>query len=215
MIKKIETNKGLYSYEVKEFILGTKRIDKEISKENLLAFRKCFNEACIPFGLIYGTLLGAVREKDFIEHDEDTDIFVLDIHRKKVLDILFELKEVGLVVGRYEADDDLLSFVKDGEYIDIYFFKDAPFGKMRGSGSVIESKYLKNLVEIEFLGASFCIPQNSEVLLEKIYGHDWMIPKQNVKGVNFGFYLKTKFFIRDNFKTLFKIISWSKKKLNV
>ncbi len=215
MLDSIDTINGVYTYEVIEFVLGTKKINREISKKNLLDFRKCFNDADISFGLIYGTLLGAIRENNFIEHDEDTDVFVLDEDREKVLSILFKLKKLGLIVGRYEAKEDLISFIRDGEYIDIYFFKKGSFGNRVGNGSVIESKYLENLIEMDFLGNKFLVPQDSKKLLKKIYGKDWMTPRENVKGSNYGPYLKIKFFIRDNFKTLFKIISWTKKKLNV
>lgn len=109
MIDKINTINGVYTYEVIDFVVGTKKINIEKSKKNLLDFRKCFNDANISFGLIYGTLLGAIRENNFIKHDEDTDVFVLAEDREKVLSILFKLKELGLVVGRYE--EDLLSLI--------------------------------------------------------------------------------------------------------
>ena len=209
----ISTSNGLYTYEVKTFVLGTKRINREISKDNLLDFRACLKDANITFGLIYGTLLGAVRENNFIVHDEDTDVFVLDEDREKVLDSLFDLKEYGLVVGRYEKDQDLISFVRDDEYIDIYFFKKNIFGKRVCNGSLIAAKYLENLTEIEFLGENFCVPENSEELLEKLYGKDWRVPRENVKGSNFGIYLTIRNFINKNFNILFKVISWTKKKL--
>jgi len=214
MILQINTpNCGIYSYEKVEFVLGEKTINREIAKENLLKFRKCLNDANITFGLIYGTLLGAIREKNFIEHDEDTDVFVLNEDRDKILDILFELKKVGLVVGRYE--EDMISFINDGEYIDIYFFKDTFFGKKTSNGLVIESKYLTELKNIDFLGKQFLVPKQSEELLAKIYGEDWMIPMKDNKGYNFGLYRLVKNYIKNNFYPLFKIISRIKKLFNI
>jgi len=211
MINYINTNQGEYSYEVQEFILGTKKLDREIAKKNLLDFKKCFDNANISFGLIYGTLLGAIRENNFIEHDEDIDIFVLDEDREKVLNILFELKKLGLVVGRYSAEDDLISFIRDGEYIDIYFFKKSMMGYRIGNGSIIKEKYLENLVKIDFLGEKFLVPKDSKKLLKEIYGNDWETPKKDIKGRNFGPYLKIKFFLKNNFPNIFRIISWIKK----
>ena len=209
----ITTTKGIYTYEVKTFTLGSKRINREISKDNLLDFSACLNKANITFGLIYGTLLGAIRENNFIAHDEDTDVFVLDEDRGKVLDALFELKKRGLVVGRYE--EDLISFVRDDEYIDIYFFKKNIFGNRTANGAYIEAKYLEDLKKIEFLGEPFSVPERSEELLEKLYGEDWRVPRENVKGSNFGFYLTVRKFIKNNTPIVFDIISWTKKKMGI
>jgi len=212
-MKSIETSNGIYEYEEKEFILGTKKIDIEISKKNLLLFRKCLNNANIPFGLLYGTLLGAVRENNFIEHDEDTDVFVLYEYKDQIIDILFELKKYGLIVARNDIDVDLLSFIKDGEYIDIYFFRKNFFGQRISNGLVIDSKYLERLIDIHFLGVNFQIPNNPKELLEKIYGHDWMIPRIDVKGSNYGLYRSFKEYIKKYFKILIPIVTFYKKKI--
>lgn len=200
----INTSNGEYEFEVQEFVLGQKLIDRSISKDNLLSLHKCFEEFDIEFGLIYGTLLGAVREGNFIEHDEDTDLFALEEEREKILDSLFRLREYGLEVGRYEAE--ILSIMKDDEYIDIYFFKKNIFGKRVANGSLIDSKYLEELEDLDFLGKTFKVPKNPKELLEIIYGKNWRIPKKDVKGSNFGAYLTIRFFVRDNFPNLFTLI---------
>jgi phosphorylcholine metabolism protein LicD len=172
------------------------------------------DEANITFGLIYGTLLGAVREKNFIAHDEDTDVFCFEVDRQSVLDILFKLKEVGLVVGRYQEEEDLISFVKNDEYIDIYFFRKNLLGNYVSNGSYFEAKYLENLIEIEFLGEQFSVPWQPEVLLEKLYGKDWRVPREDVKGANFGVYLTVRKFISEKSPVVFGIISRLKKLLH-
>jgi len=200
----INTSNGAYEFEVQEFVLGQKLIDRSISKDNLLSLHKCFEEFGVEFGLIYGTLLGAVREGNFIEHDEDTDLFALDEEREKILNSLFRLREYGLEVGRYEAE--ILSIMKDGEYIDIYFFKKNVFGKRVANGSLIDAKYLEELEDLSFLGETFKVPKNPKELLETIYGKDWRIPIKDVKGQNFGAYLTIRYFIRDSFPDLFTFI---------
>ncbi len=217
MKKNIKTSNGIYTYEVKTFTLGSKRINREIAKDNLLDFRACLNDVNITFGLIYGTLLGAIRENNFIAHDEDIDVFVFDEDRNKVLDSLFELKKRGLVVGRYEKDQnpDLISFVRDDEYIDIYFFKKNIFGNRTANGAFIEAKYLENLKKIEFLGENFSVPERSEELLEKLYGKDWRVPREGVKGSNFGVYLTVRNYLENNLPIAFHIISWAKKKMPI
>jgi len=50
---------------------------RDPARENLIATHELLSQTEVRWGIIFGTLLGAVRESDLIEHDEDTDIFVL------------------------------------------------------------------------------------------------------------------------------------------
>ena len=111
---KINTDKGIYEYELKNLETGNHIIDRDISKDNLLELKKVFDKNKIKFILSYGTLLGAIRENNFIEHDEDIDIAILDEDRLNLISILFELRNVGLEVIRYEKD--LISVMKNEEY---------------------------------------------------------------------------------------------------
>ena len=53
---------------------GIKELDKDISMRNLVTLKEVSDEYGFRFYLAYGTLLGAVREHDFIAHDEDIDL---------------------------------------------------------------------------------------------------------------------------------------------
>ena len=70
----IPTSKGNYSYRFVPIYQGIKPIDKKKAKENLSLLKRICNEHNLDFILFYGTLLGAIREHDFISHDEDIDI---------------------------------------------------------------------------------------------------------------------------------------------
>lgn len=212
-MRSIETNKGTYEFKELVFELGVKKIDMEISKQNLLTVKKCFDQYNLTFGLLYGTLLGAIRENNFIEHDEDTDTFILEEDRELLLSTLFELRDLGFEVGRYV--DDLLSIVKDGEYIDIYIYKRLNKNTRTNGGYVIDANYLENLVDYKLFGVNFKIPNNAEKLLVILYGNDWRIPDENGKPRNYGNYMKLRNYIKDNFSFLFVIISFMKKKLHV
>ena len=111
MYKYIKTSRGEIKYTPTNFEVGTKRIDIEKSKENLLIFKTVMDKNNLKFGLIYGTLLGAIRENNFILHDEDTDIYILDENRQYFLDTLHDLINNGFSVGRY--DDNLISIIRD------------------------------------------------------------------------------------------------------
>ena len=175
---KIKTKNGIISFEEVHFEQNSgKKIDLEISKENLLDFQKVLDKHEVKFGLIYGTLLGAIRENNFIKHDEDIDVYILEEDRNIFLDSLHDLESIGFVVGRYI--DGLLSILRNGEYIDIYIFKKRYIASRICNGTVIKEKYLTDTMQYDFLGSSFRISRDYEKLLVSLYGEDWKIPKQN------------------------------------
>ena len=99
---KIKTPVGNYYYKYVPIFLGIKPIDKVIAKENLLLLKKILNNNDVSFILAFGTLLGAVREHDFISHDEDIDLIMFKKDMPKFLSLLFILRENGFDVVRYE-----------------------------------------------------------------------------------------------------------------
>jgi phosphorylcholine metabolism protein LicD len=154
------------------------KIDKKIAKENLLLFRDIFYKNGINFFLLYGTVLGAIREKDFIEHDTDTDIGIFEKDREKLLKIIPILLENGFELIRTKAPDDLVTFMKNDEYIDIGIFR-LEKDNYRYQNNFISKKYLEELDVISFLEYDFFIPINIKKLLKEWYGSDWMIPYKN------------------------------------
>ena len=201
----------MYTYTDIHFTRGEKKIDPIIAEVNLLDFKKCMDQHTLTFGLIYGTLLGAIREKGFIAHDEDTDLFVLLEDRKNILAILFDLRKSGFEVGRYNGE--LLTIVRDGEYIDLYFFRKQGFFNRECDGYVVPNHMLTNPEPYQFLGTSFNVPKNPEKLLNKLYGENWRVPDKNGSTINYGFSLKSRIYIRDNLRPLFDLLSWTKHKI--
>ncbi len=173
----IETKNGLYTYENIDLYYGRKLIDLEISKKNLLDFKYLLDFENVKFGIIYGTLLGAIREKNFIEYDEDIDVFILDENRELFISLLFKLRKIGFEVARYNHD--LLSIIRDDDYIDIYFFRKNIFGQRICNGDSINSVHLDTFGKILFLDKEFNTPNNPISFLEKAYGKDWNVPKKN------------------------------------
>lgn len=173
----ISTSKGKYYYRFIPIYPGIKPINKEIAKENLSLLKKICNAHHLDFILFYGTLLGAIREHDFISHDEDIDIVmpISDLERFK--DLLFVLRENGFEVARFERRG-FMSIIRNGEYIDIYFF--TPYAEDKRLSTCIcelcEVKYINETTQITFHGELYTIPKNSEELLSFLYGQDWQIP---------------------------------------
>ena len=139
--------------------------------------KRICNKYNLDFILFFGTLLGAVREHDFISHDEDIDIVmpISDLERFK--DILFILRENGFEVARFERRG-FMSIIRNGEYIDIYFF--TPYAEDRRLSTCIcelcEVKYINNTMQMEFQGELYTVPKESEALLDFLYGNNWRTP---------------------------------------
>jgi len=205
MKKEIITDNGIYSYEEVELFLGRKIIDQELSKINVLDFKKVMDEHEIRYGLMFGTLLGAIREGGFIAWDEDVDIFVLEEDRNKVLNALYDFEKVGFKVARYRKKMDLLSIIRDGEYIDMYFFRKTFNRKRREGNFEIDAKYLEQSEKLEFFGEQFPVPINPKQVLNILYGEDWHIPKKDVKPKLNTLNKRTKNFIIKRIPILYKI----------
>ena len=172
---KLKTNRGNIKYKTYPLYLGIKPIDKVKSKENLFQFQQFCQEHDISFGLIAGTLLGAIRERDFIAHDEDIDLFFLEEDKERFFDILHELIDFGFTIARYDRRG-LLSIIRNGEYIDLYFFSKYKDKIRICSGWCIPEKYLVNTAYLDFLGGQFPAPKDYLGFLEFEYGKDWGTP---------------------------------------
>jgi hypothetical protein len=174
-MEKIKTNNGNYYFTSQALYIGRKKINREVAKQNLLDFKRFSDKYQFSFGLIYGTLLGVIRENNFIEHDEDTDIFILEEQRNELLDLLFELRKIGFEVIRYDRRG-LFSIMRNNEYIDIYIFRKFKKGIRICGGECIIERFLLETTSVEFLSETFNIPKDYLDFLFFQYGPDWRIP---------------------------------------
>jgi len=177
----IKIANGVVNYKTHPLFLGVKRIDKKLAAENLLLLKKFLELRNVSFGLIAGTLLGAVREKDFISHDEDIDLFILDEQKYIFLNLLPDLKKEGFDVARYDRRG-LLSIIRNGEYIDIYFFTPLCDKIRHCCGWCVPEDFLLKTTTIKFKDNDFIVPFDYEGFLVYEYGHNWRTP---IKWVDF------------------------------
>ena len=159
-----------------------------MNKDNALLILKDLRE-CLKntkWFLFSGTLLGAVREKDFIEKDYDIDLGVLAetiIPQEKEILISFrkngfELQDLTFTI--YGAEIDLK---RDGIDINIEYYYLKGDKRYRFLGHWVNARcrlfmdksFLENLEEGEIMGEKFPIPSNSEEFLKICYG-DWQTP---------------------------------------
>lgn len=157
----------------------------EDARDTLFAMQDLLKVKGIHIYLTYGTLLGAVREKNFIKGDLDVDCYITD--RRAVFDCLQYLEDNGMKLIR--AESVVFSFRyehREGCYIDLYIRR-IPFNIWgiycyKHSNSMCPRKYLQD-GEIEFLGRTFKCPKNPEQTLAHWYGESWRTPiaKGNMK----------------------------------
>jgi hypothetical protein len=171
-----------FYYDEVELFHGRKKIDLNIAKENLFLFQSIMDRNNLTWGIFFGTLLGAVRERNFIEHDEDIDIYLLYEERDAFLRLLILFKSYGFDLVRY--DGEILSLMRKNEYIDLYFFKrKLKLGFIKVRVFCNEYEYiainLENPVRQSFLGLNISMPDNPESVVREIYGKNWKIPLIN------------------------------------
>jgi lipopolysaccharide cholinephosphotransferase len=203
-MNKIKTNRGDFCYTPIPLYYGRKIIDRDTCRDNLLDFKMLLDLKQIDFGIIFGTLLGAVREKNFIEYDEDVDVYILGERKQDFLNILFDLHDIGFDVARY--DGDMISVIRKDDYIDIYFFRKNILSKRVCNSFSLSNKYFTAYDSLNFLNKSFKCPNNHIDFLEKSYGKDWRTPKRNTPADVDGYFQKFKKLINKKMPFLYKLL---------
>ncbi len=157
----------------------------EVSQRNLSDIKRILDNAGIKFWLMFGTFLGAYRDKAIIPYDLDTDlaIYAEDLIRLGSCDYTFAREGFYLAVA-----PEVATLHRGGEHTDIYLFR--PDGSKRVWRSI---KYDENALEasneIEFLGQKWRILSEPERWLRYTYGDDWRTPiegKNVSKGQPYG-----------------------------
>lgn len=142
----------------------------------------------IEFWLDFGTLLGFVRQGDFLLTDPDIDIGVKREEKEKIINILNELEKIGnlSIVSRVEYANSVpylagLKIYRGDTWIDIAFyfkFEDKRIWTISQWDKVMvfDEKYFNELQDLEVKGVVFKIPNYIEELLILKYGEDWRRP---------------------------------------
>lgn len=171
----------------------------------LMDFHKCMEQNGYHYTLAFGTLLGAVREKGFIRHDLDIDVYLWneewnDRLRQCLRSYGFDLESAFLVDDGLSGREE--TYIKDGVSIDIFYiypavnqlpyccdfispYYDAPTREtcMKKYGGLqprrLEMPFEQKRELCKFETVELYIPQNAKELLEFRYGKDFMIPNPN------------------------------------
>jgi len=162
------------------------------AKESLLLLKSIFDDNGVVFRLGYGTLLGAVREQDFIKGDNDIDLVLLQNQRNRVNCLMDKLLIKGFVV--IKKCNCFITLKRKGTLIDLYFFDqrnfiDKFFNRYTCSYGVwciyvpkhfLFMNFEEVFDEVNFIGKKFKTFFAHEAWLIRTYG-DWT-KKSNKKG---------------------------------
>lgn len=166
--------------------VGALRADADSHVELMARLEEVFAELGHPLVMAYGTLLGAVREGHFLEHDDDVDmLFPLeavdaDAARPLLADLQGRLRERGYGIWRNPTG---LNFhVTDratGRHVDAFpYLVDGDRATLHMTSMRLETLDLDVLEPAgrrELLGRSVPVPHRPERFLEERYGPGWRV----------------------------------------
>lgn len=190
-----------YAYKVR---LNKKR-NQEFSKNAIEVIRKfdeCLTHSGIDYCLLFGSMLGAFREKGFIKHDVDIDTAIWYADYSDM--IQNSLENAGFkLVHVFEIDDSKLAreetYVNKNVSIDVFYiyppldqypYCSSMWKPVEGYSTLeesmkkvgyVEGKRLEMPIKKEFIRVPFenlllPIPSNAEEVLTFYYGEDFMVP---------------------------------------
>lgn len=159
--------------------------DRNVAETALCEVNSILRGAGVDVFIISGTLLGFVRDGRILEHDKDFDLGIVGwedqfaVAQALFLSPNFSFSPKGL--KGHELF--LLSavHVPTGYSFDVFFFHENghtfKHGIQTSSGYTIHYEFSKfNLIEKEFLGQNFLVPEDYELFLEENYGTNWRTP---------------------------------------
>lgn len=169
----------------------------------LRSFHECMENNKIKYTLAFGTLLGAIRECNFISHDLDIDVAIW--HDDYTPQIKNELEKSGFrLLYRYAVSDGKIgleeTYIYRGVTIDIFYFYQEPnklpyccdfiqfpetlsiddclikYGGLKPRKIYLPLSKERRLAS--FLDMQLYVPDNYSEILEFRYGVNYMIPNK-------------------------------------
>ncbi|WP_434352803.1 hypothetical protein VH441_06230 [Psychrobacter sp. HD31] len=154
-----------------------KNIDTKQANVALQDLKTILDQKGVEFFLISGTLLGCIRENNFLGHDKDIDVGVWDTYTYEQL-----IQKIATSGNFYIIKSRTRDVIKlrhlNGTNVDV-FITYREFDDYWHAG--VKQKWHNKpfeLVEHYFLGASYLIPADFDLYLTENYG-DWQTPMKN------------------------------------
>ena len=158
-------------------------MDMTAAEAVLKEAKQVLDQLGLVFFLRHGTCLGAVRDKAFIEWDDDLDIgSVIGLHgltEELVHEAAEIFKERGFDVAVKVNELNLsVDMQKSGIQLDWTCYRIIGDSIYQWPVVKIPVNLHSDLKEIEFLGETFMVPNPPEEYFRLKYGPDWMTPKR-------------------------------------
>lgn len=177
---------------------GKERNFRKHSNALLAELDEAFKTINTEYFIVFGTLLGAVREQGFIQHDNDIDIGVFEQKDYQLLISALLAKKFRYYYTITDTDGRILviKFSFKGVVVDIFVhFRDRnkivcfdhvtknrrqsmldEINKTGGLTLYINRFTLFTLTQLDFSGRTVKIPDDARTYLAEAYGEDFMIP---------------------------------------
>lgn len=181
------------------------RVYKKHALETIADFDKCMRDNSYTYTLLFGSMLGAVREKGFIAHDLDIDVamwkedYTEEVQRKLEAAGFYLSRRVLIDNGESAREE---TYVKNDVSIDVYCIfppideypyvcsKWTPVGgcvtkqeSMKNNGYImgkrLEMPIQKEIVRVPFESIQLPITKNANEVLAFYYGENYMDPNPN------------------------------------
>ena len=163
-------------YQIKSNYISTKVPTPDVLAKIFKEVYSIILELSIKAWVVAGTLLGVIRENQFIEGDDDIDLHMFE---KDFVDHMQELKikfiEQGYIVRLQDGKNPKMSLFKHGFMVGIAGLKEQGDWLTRPIQKYPKHLFL-NEQYVEFCGLRCLIPSPPEKYLEHVYGPSWKIP---------------------------------------
>lgn len=148
----------------------------EVKKEFLKLLKHHLDAHDIPFYIMFGTLLGAVRDNDFIPWDADIDVAILGRFQNRLTKIMEHMDPIKL----WRVGDFYCSFTFNGELMDLYTYteEDRCYSYCGGHKRYFDEEKLKfdSPAMLKFKEMDLLTLNDPMSSLVRWYGEEWRIP---------------------------------------
>ncbi len=171
-----------WEYEETSYLTcGSDVMDHEDAKYILLTAKKVLDENNVPFMLMYGTLLGAIRDNGFIKNDHDMDLLIFEKDRQNLINSIPDFAKHGVMFTR-KSEPWVYTFQYKNASCDFYVVQDAgwpyKYRYCRITLDYIQKSFFQQTEKFLFLNEQFDVPKNPKRILEYFYGKNWRIPQR-------------------------------------